>query len=462
MVSDDTITAVPDKGVALDNARISKDSSSKYPYIFWSGYKQHVRGLLTGSFLGATIGAVLGAALFSLIGLGPIGILVFAGAGLAFGAMQGSNIGGASGSRAGALAERHARMIDPTNSGDPGKIASDKLFYDQGNHHYEYPKDRDDNKLFSWRSGVAGTLIGAAAGAILGKVTAGMAIVAKIAAITALSHAIAPIVAGALVFGLLGASFGIERGFFKTVFNQVTNLVEGKKSPQQEKESGDKALAHQLQRQHDIYDFKTHYDESIFQGSIRGYIKGALGGSFIGAFFGAVAGLLAVGILALAAPAAAAASIGLLVGLFAGGGALYGLATFGGAGYEAGAEATARAIDDEFQVAQAREAKGLPAQEATPQQESQKGFMPKVFDKITHLVSFVSGESKKVYNHVYDPEVPATPSELMVQMPRPQKQDYTVTPEEAAMLGQKLDNADKRNFADIIAQPQTQPNIPPL
>jgi hypothetical protein len=458
---------IPGESVTLDNARLRDDSSLKYPYFFWSGYKHHVRGLLAGIALGALIGGLVGLAVFAFApAIGVLGVLAFTGGGILFGAEQVGSIGTASGTRASGLAESHARALDPANEGDPVKIANDKLMYNGERHHYEYPEDRDTNKLFSFKSGLTGLGIGAIAGALVGKFAIGFPVVsavAKVAAIAALGHVAAPIVAGAIVFGILGLSFGIERGIFKSIFNTVSSITEGKgritsqdlgREQAAEQGTEPELMARRLTRQQEMYDLRTEYDEKIFLNGIRGYIKGAVGGSLIGAFFGAALGLLAFGALALIAPV----SIGVIVGVFAGAGALYGLKTFSEAGYNAGAEATARSIDDEFKLKQAQEA-GLVAEIPPSPGEPKKGLIASSFSKLLGGVGKVSGESKDIYESVYDTDA-VDPKEAAALVESQQQAAYAqqVTPADAEKLNARLnDTSNKRSFSDMITQQQQTP-----
>lgn len=459
---------MPDQSVVLNKTRVKENAALKEPYIFWGGYKHHVRGMLVGTTLGAVIGAVVGCAAIPF--LGPFGPLIGAGAGLAFGAEQASSIGTASGSRASGLAERHARILDPANEGDPVKIANDKLSYDGRGHHYEYPEGKGDNKIFSWKSGLAGTIIGAGAGALIGHEVAGMTIIHAVAVAmigASVAPAIAPILAGALVFGLLGLTFGIERGLFKNVFNKISSLAEGKfrNTPNEmgmqqslSQETGDELLNHRLRRQEQVYNLRTQYDEKIFSNSMAGYAKGASGGALIGGVFGALAGLVAVGIL-VAATGGIGIGIAAIVGLFAAGGALYGIKTFGEAGYEAGAESTARTIDDEFQAGQSQKERGQVVSEpALP--EPKKGLIATSFDALMRGVSKLSGESKELYNSVYDNEAQLAQSAMdATSQPQP-NYNNAITQADTEKLNEKLNMGDKRNFADMIAQSQTTPQNP--
>src|SRR6185369_16389228 len=167
-----------------------------YNRVFWAGYKLHVRSMLTGGVLGLGVGGAVGLAMLPFAG--PAALIATAGTGMVMGAEGLSNIGTISGTRAATLAEKHARALDPANEGNWEKIYNDKLMLNGRGHHYDFPTDQSDDRVYYWKSGIAGTLIGATAGALLG--LAGIAFLG--------TAAIPAAIGSALFFGIFGATYG--------------------------------------------------------------------------------------------------------------------------------------------------------------------------------------------------------------------------------------------------------------
>lgn len=470
----------PESADYAASVHLNGNNAKQYQRIFWGGYKHHVRALLTGVSLGAVTGAAVGTiALILFPPLGLLGIAAFAGAGSLIGVEQLSSIGTASGSRAASLAEVHASTLDPANEGKKEKIIKDSLM-DFDDHHYEADGTTKKNKWFQWKSGLTGTAIGGAVGALVGSILLIKSFAVDIPLITMLAHAgifaaigastpaLAPILAGALVFGMLGLTFGIDRGIFKSVFNNIDSFLNGKKNNGREQfighETGTELKNHRLEREKVIDKLHKKYDEKIFMGGIKGYLQGATGGALIGL----VAGALVGGIIALLAPAIA---IPVIAG-FMTAGIAFGVKTFSEAGYNAGVESTTRAIDDEFHLRQAQKAKGIltePEENITTEPKMLSG---KLFDGALGIIGAVSNTSKKIYNNVYagntnnDPDMP--------HVAQRQNSYYDqITPEETSELNRKLARNKKytdyrpvnvfgtatiktpdepKNFADTITQ----------
>ncbi len=359
----------------LDEGRAEADNALKYPHNFWGGYKGHTRGMLTGTVFGGIAGGLLALVLMPFTGGASLAALpALAGAGLLIGAEEVGSIGASTGTSSAGLAEKHARLRDPANAGDPLKANQDKLMYGGNGHHYEFPPDRDRKKLFHWKSGLAGAIIGIVAGALVG-----MAAPAVLGGAVAATFAM-PVI-GSIVFGLFGLSFGIERGFFKSIFNGMTTLTGDRTRDfdngvdiglQQELAKGqteEQVFAHRLERQEDIHNLQEEYDQKLFASGVRGYVKGLTGGAVVGILVGAAVGLIALGILALAHVSVPVLALG---ALFAAGFGTYFGKTFAEAGKLAGTESAARALDDEFERKQILQAQGI--YEAPAIESPQKPF----------------------------------------------------------------------------------------
>ena len=478
---------------------------------FWSSYKGHVKGLLAGTALGGMAGVAVGLALLPIAG--PVALIACAAAGIIYGAEQVGSIGASSASRAAGLAEKHARFLAPENANDPLKAADDKLMADGRGHHYEFPPERDNGKIFNLKSGLAGSAIGAASGALIGATH----LIAELPVVAALGMA-TPVTA-AVVMGVCGLTFGVERGLFKSVFNKVSSLMDGKTDThdvgreQAAGKSNGQLLEERVHRQADIHHLQAGYDEKIFLGGVKGWFKGAMGGSAVGALVGTTAGIVALAVMAVVAPHVATAAV--VVGAFASAGAILGLKTFAEVGKEAGTESTSRAIDDEYERGKVLRERGI----ATPAVQTEKkpgfnlgvavamavvgaavGFALAPFIAGTAIglaiapvvagaaisskvvlascvmggvvgaasglsdgiVKTVIGASTALYNktysgHHHDEPQPSVP---LIQNTKVQPH-YTVTSEEAANLNSKLLEAkNERNFSDtIMARGQVSPSF---
>jgi len=517
-------SAVMEHSTAIDEARVSERAAATYFRTFWDSYKGHVRGILVGIAIDGLVGAGIGVALSFLPALAGMGLAVTgvcAGVGAIFGTDTFGQIGGAAASRASALAEKHARMLDPAHEGDTLKALDDKLMVDGRGHHYEYPPTRDKGKIFSWKSGTVGVLVG---------VTIGL-----LAASTGLLGA-SPLIGGlltakltaAVVCGLFGLTFGIERSVFKTIFNQTDANVRGKltfghsgpdlgRAQVAGKENSGELYQHRLRRQEEINLLQKQYYDKIFWGGISGTFRGFAGGLVGGALVGAAIGVLAFAILSLAAPAALLSllpagalsilpALPVLIAGFTAAGAMLGMRIFDPTGMEAGCEATARAIDDEFERNRTLQQKGvtpMPAKKLEMPLFNPKtilimgavgaagGFalaaalsvgilsgmplyVPTLIGALTGTtfgvgLPFWKGIGKvtdRIYGTSYFRQGDPKPDRTLVIEKSPQTalrptRETPVTPEEAASLDAKLDKTHDKSFGQTILSNQNMAPIMP-
>lgn len=453
---------------AVNQSRIEQNADFRYHRIFWGAYKQHVHELLVGISAGGAVGAVLGLATIAFFGWPAI--VIGAAAGIVYTADKISSIGSASGAHAASLAERHASALDPANENNPLKIADDHLMTGKGGHHYDFKAGESKKKYFYWQSGLVGTGIGAATGALLGTLgvyaaTAGhfsmaalpvIGHIVTIGVLAGLGPVAAPIVAGALIFGILGFTFGIDRGLFKSIFNKVDAFVTGRKGEpidhgrEQAQAMGisDEDLHNRrLQRQEDIHALQDAYDKNIFMGGMRGWLKGFAGGIALGLAIGALVGGLALAGVAIAGVAITATVATAVVGTAVVGFAGYFGTVFSEAGFNAGTESTTRAINDELPRSQAA-AQGI-AQEPPDIHFSQdKTIVGKTLDTFLGGIRKVSEASKNMYHQLNDyPGAPGSKEavELLAQVNADAQAnkaaaDYyaKITLEEARELDRKL------------------------
>lgn len=366
------VEVVPYKPGSLDYNKVQERASQGYYREYWSSTKGRVRGMLSGVMVGAAIGLAMGAAVAGILaytgvlaaiaaaaaasGAAPItaiGIIAgFTGLTAIKSAEAYGSAGSAAASRAAGLAERHARVLDPVYKNNETAALDDKLMMDGRGHHFQFPVDRDKGKLFNWKSGALGALIGAGLAALI----ASSGVIGLFGVTTALAIGE---VAGAAIGGAgLGMTFGIDRSRLKDIFNKVDASSWGKSKGDYagidmgRKQFGgvenDKQLAeHRMQRQASTFALEEEYHNKIYARAVKGLFRGLAGGAVAGAAIGAAVGLLACAVVAPFATGAigvAAVTTG-----FAAVGMNYGIRVFADAGREAGAESMARAIDNEFE-----------------------------------------------------------------------------------------------------------------
>lgn len=376
---------------AIDGRGVDERAESLYGGIYWNTYRGHNRGGLTGLALGAIIGAAAGLVALTFVGLGVVGLGVIAslaGTGAIMGWDALGSAGAASAARAAGLAEKHARLNDPVYRDDPVGATNDRLMVDGRAHHTEFPEDRDKGKFFYWKSGLVGAAAAGAVGVMMG--FAGEAFFP--AAFTGLmaipmAAALGPVGLMLVIGALGGATFGIERSVFKSIHNETDSLFNGQLRGGREgpdlgqdqfasRENAQELLQHRLRRQEETIHLQKEYGRKIFQGSINGYVRGMAGGAAVGVLSGLAVGLVALGAVALiaasggallpglAASIAASGGVGALAQVILGGftaaGGLAGMHIFSETGTQAGAEATARAIDEEFKRNRMLKERGLP------------------------------------------------------------------------------------------------------
>ncbi len=395
----------------LDEERLHA-RAERYRYRDEGGaYKGHVRGMLTGAFLGTALGGVFGAitygALTGLAAISAFGITVaslpalpvmmmgFMACGIFMGVKGFGSVGSAAGAMSYNLAEKHARSLVKSKIISKGHGKENELdepsFEGRYGHHFEVPPDRDAGTFYHWKTGAIGTGIGAG----LGGIVAGAGSLAPAAfgeLLLAAGHA-APLLAPVLTtaafplvavgaFALFGATFGINRSIFRSVFNLTDGWVKGSPTgndlPTVEKELAKARTPEEreqirvqlkaeyetaLRRQEKIHELDETYYKKIFWHSIGGRFNGFMGGNLIGMTVGAALGL-AVGGLAIAAGVATGgigASV-ILGGLAMAGttvGGLMGQEIFAETGTMSGMTSMGKAIDEEFERTQALRAKGI-------------------------------------------------------------------------------------------------------
>lgn len=385
------------------------DHGTFYYKSFWGAYKGHVRGLLRGLLIGAIAGAAVGMGLAALSGIGlfvgiigagglGIGALIatFTGVGAIFGAELMGKIGNSAGNAAAQFAESEMRLRYPSlpevapNSPAPGI-----------GHHFEIPPDGDE-KFFHRHVAIPGLLVGTAIGALLafGSHGAGIELLSETgshlfaaaagtgaatatvataghATATAAAHTAATATATAVAThgavtatqiatigagGLMGASFGINRGKFKTLFNYTDNLLMGKMSgPSKDQIARDRAryktqdpenpyVITGAQRYDEYQRLLTGYYKKSFDAGWSGDRRGFLGGIVAGTLSGLAAGALgcaALVALGVVSGGTIAPFFPVILSLCAALGGKQGMNIFSDAGREPAAFSVTREIFDE-------------------------------------------------------------------------------------------------------------------
>ncbi len=258
----------------VHNSGALPSDSPYYNRLFWASYKGQSRGvwggILLGCLLGAAGGVVLAGALAAIGGVGITAALVapMVGIGSMVGMLYGKEVFGLSGAVAGAVAagmeiseeRRHAEEqargvgvgtgdLAPVNSAlgmmsdhtKVSKMASGELPYSGdedsfffGKKHHEF----GDRPSFFGDVAISGALIGALFGAVMSYVGGGM--LGSLEHVDAFSKlvgsggplaGISATAAGVAVTGgcsLVGATYGINRHYFRNLFNVSNDLYDGK------------------------------------------------------------------------------------------------------------------------------------------------------------------------------------------------------------------------------------------
>ncbi len=340
--------------------------------------------MLTGVIIGGVIADAVGALVCfaaPFIGLGALGLhlglitAAFAATGAAMGATSFGSVGAVSHVRATSLAEKHARdwVRMPGFEKGQGKFYDMPFYEGLYGHHYEVPPDRDEGKLFHWKTALIGMGIAAGATALfaIGGIPLGL-----FAAIGIHSVTTGMVSLFAASGALFGASYGIDRSRFRSLFNTTDAWTAGEsklkiasyptqidpKLPPKEqalqREQQKELFDTQMRRQDLISNLENKYHRLIFWNAVGGRFKGFLSGPVLGLAVGAAVGVGVLAVASLLAPAiigTAALTLGIstigaawaMVGTTAGMGALMGMDIFADAGMQAGAESMAKAIDEE-------------------------------------------------------------------------------------------------------------------
>jgi hypothetical protein len=305
------------------------DHGTKYFKGFWGAYKGHVRsllrGLLVGAFAGLAVGiglailwpilvpaggalAALGGGALAAIGGGSL-IATFTGVGAIFGAELMGKIGNSAGNAAAFFAESEMRQRYPSLP----EISRDSPAPGIG-HHFEVPPD--DDKWFHGRIALPGLLVGTAIGALLafGTGGAGVELLGEFGlhAFEHLGGHVATTAATVGAGGLMGASFGLNRGKFKSIFNYTDNVLMGKPGnlTQEQIERDQARYKERDPNQPDVITGTQRHDE--YQRLLTGYYnkaaaagwsgdrRGFLGGLVAGVFSGLLAaGIVSIGLVAV-------------------------------------------------------------------------------------------------------------------------------------------------------------------
>ncbi|NBX03268.1 MAG: hypothetical protein EBR02_04250 [Alphaproteobacteria bacterium] len=219
-------------------------------HAFWETYKGGVKGKLGGFVLGAIVGAVLGipAALIlagSLPALGFTGIVAaFSGAGMLYAAHDFDQVGKISGGIAAGLQTTEGRLKKfmgkelaeikdeikdiKKQVGVPEKTTASSSETPEEKEVYrtKHLLDRHKNQPFYPKLAIIGLAVGAAVGALLAGSDLGIDLLKHIGIETAKNTALA-YTASISVMATFGASFGINRDYFRAVFDKTDKWFKG-------------------------------------------------------------------------------------------------------------------------------------------------------------------------------------------------------------------------------------------
>lgn len=238
------------------------DEGPYYHHAWWESYKGSVKGKLGGIVIGGLIGSIIGAAVvgaLALVGVaGPtlgLALAAFGAAGTMYGFKEFGEIGKGVGNTASQfrLFESRTRtMVDGkvaeikeelgeiksllTGKDDPYKEELARLkkmaAEDEGTYrkaHYAKLTPAKINSLAFWKVALIGLAVGATVGALLaigGPASAAAVILEHIGIAHGLG-ATGLMVASVATMGALGATFGINRDFFRKVFDRTDLWFKG-------------------------------------------------------------------------------------------------------------------------------------------------------------------------------------------------------------------------------------------
>jgi hypothetical protein len=244
------------------------DEGPYYHHTWWESYKGSVKGKLGGVVIGTLVGeviggvviaaaSVVGATLLTAAAIPTIG--AFATAGMLYGAHEFSDIGKVTGAVAATQQQAEARMksfedvkfaeikqeiselkslvkgetADQAQAKKIRAIVSNFDDQDYRKTHYAKLSTPKINSLAFWKVALVGLAVGAVAGALLG--ATGLAselmdhIITRAGGATPVLELLAnhPIKASALIFGAMGASFGMNRDVFRRIFDKTDLWFKG-------------------------------------------------------------------------------------------------------------------------------------------------------------------------------------------------------------------------------------------
>lgn len=253
----------------LDIGKSPNDEGPYYHHTWWEAYKGGVKGKLGGVAIGSIIGAAMGIAVVAAVAVlsGVVisagGILAtiggFTAAGLLYGAHEFSEVGKVTGAVSAGLSQAELRLktseglefnqikaelreikalvkgekVDAEPAQEAQKAAADYDDQDYRKTHYAKLTPPKINTFAFWKVALVGLVVGAVTGALLGATGISTEIIEHAVGPKALEsgllatfthHATA---AGALIFGLMGASFGINRDAFRKIFDKTDLWFKG-------------------------------------------------------------------------------------------------------------------------------------------------------------------------------------------------------------------------------------------
>jgi hypothetical protein len=258
---------------AIEDGQSPSDEGPFYHHSFWEAYKGSIKGKLGGIVIGAVMGLAVAtvtatALAFAGLAAGAVGtaFVTVAGAGMLYGMIEFGEIGKLVGTAAATQEQADAReairfgaiekKIDALTTlvakqTPKGKIAEapkvdtsveTEALATYRKTHYAKLNGSTQGPLF-WKVAIIGLLIGMAAGGLLAAGGIAVHIFEGMGMLAGTAKTLAPILSP-LLFGAFGASFGINRDYFRKAFDLTDLWTKGifysKKVDELQEETGKK------------------------------------------------------------------------------------------------------------------------------------------------------------------------------------------------------------------------------
>ena len=199
-----------------------EEQDKLYKRVFWRTFGFRTKGLLGGAVTGLLCGALIGAPVGAALGVAGViggGAIAAAGIGAAIvgaaGVMLGTTIYTEVASTAGAVT---SALIENERMHNPSAAVQQAKAPDQ-------PETEEKTRLFHPRTALIGALCAMAIGGVI--IAASVASGGALPVLGLGATGTAGILAAVAGFGLMGASFGLDKGIFSRLLSSTDKVVEG-------------------------------------------------------------------------------------------------------------------------------------------------------------------------------------------------------------------------------------------